>query len=129
MNTRRRFLITAPLGIVGATIGCKHEAPASSGPGPSTPGAPPTFATAPAVGPEISPATFAEAEKLAQVTMDDAERQMAAASWRRSMAPLLERRTGPRKVALAAGRRAGDALESGAVWRDAGPLATRSCAA
>jgi Asp-tRNA(Asn)/Glu-tRNA(Gln) amidotransferase A subunit family amidase len=48
----------------------------------------------------VAAATFAEAEKLAQVTMTPAEREMAAASWRRSMAPLLERRTGPRKVAL-----------------------------
>ena len=32
--------------------------------------------------------------------MSAAEREMAAASWRRSMAPLLERRSGPRKVAL-----------------------------
>ena len=32
--------------------------------------------------------------------MSAAEREMAAASWRRSMAPLLERRVGPRKVAL-----------------------------
>jgi Asp-tRNA(Asn)/Glu-tRNA(Gln) amidotransferase A subunit family amidase len=32
--------------------------------------------------------------------MSAAERDMAAASWRQSMAPLLERRTGPRKVAL-----------------------------
>ena len=35
-----------------------------------------------------------------QVTMTPAERAMAAASWRTSMAPLLERRTGPRRVAL-----------------------------
>ena len=34
--------------------------------------------------------------------MTDAEREMAADSWRRSMAPLLERRTGPRTVALGA---------------------------
>jgi Asp-tRNA(Asn)/Glu-tRNA(Gln) amidotransferase A subunit family amidase len=32
--------------------------------------------------------------------MTPAERQMAAASWQRSMAPFLERRVGPRKVAL-----------------------------
>jgi Asp-tRNA(Asn)/Glu-tRNA(Gln) amidotransferase A subunit family amidase len=51
-------------------------------------------------GPPVSASTFAEAEKLAQVTMSPAEREMAAASWRRSMAPLLERRTGPRKVAI-----------------------------
>jgi Asp-tRNA(Asn)/Glu-tRNA(Gln) amidotransferase A subunit family amidase len=48
----------------------------------------------------VSSATFAEAEKLAQVRMTPAEREVAAASWPRSMAPLLERRTGPRKVAL-----------------------------
>jgi Asp-tRNA(Asn)/Glu-tRNA(Gln) amidotransferase A subunit family amidase len=41
-----------------------------------------------------------EAEKLAQVTMTAAERDMAAESWRRTMAPLLERRVGPRKVTL-----------------------------
>ena len=33
--------------------------------------------------------------------MTPAEREMAAASWQRSMAPLFERRVGPRKVALA----------------------------
>jgi Asp-tRNA(Asn)/Glu-tRNA(Gln) amidotransferase A subunit family amidase len=48
----------------------------------------------------VSPSTFAEAEKLAQVTMSPAEREMAAANWQRSMAPLFERRVGPRKVAL-----------------------------
>jgi Asp-tRNA(Asn)/Glu-tRNA(Gln) amidotransferase A subunit family amidase len=46
------------------------------------------------------PSTFAAAEKLAQVTMSVGEREMAAASWRRTMAGLLERRAGPRKVAL-----------------------------
>ena len=100
MNTRRKFLITAPLGLAGiaATRAIQAQAP----PAPP-PGAPPTFGTAPAAGPSVSPATFAEAEKLAQVEMTDAERSMAAASWRSSMAPLLERRVGPRKVALDAG--------------------------
>jgi Asp-tRNA(Asn)/Glu-tRNA(Gln) amidotransferase A subunit family amidase len=102
MNTRRQFLITAPLGVLGATIACRNEPSTASAPAASTPGAPPTFATAPAAGPEVSASTFAEAEKLVQVTMSDADRQMAAGSWRRSMAPLLERRTGPRRVALAA---------------------------
>ncbi|HVT40437.1 MAG TPA: amidase, partial [Gemmatimonadaceae bacterium] len=49
---------------------------------------------------QVSPATFAEAAKLAQVELTPAERSMAAASWRSAMAPLLERRVGPRKVAL-----------------------------
>jgi Asp-tRNA(Asn)/Glu-tRNA(Gln) amidotransferase A subunit family amidase len=101
MNTRRRFLITAPLGILGgAAAACRKEQQGVVPQPPSTPGAPPTFGSAPAVGPEVSPSTFAEAEKLAQVTMTEAERSMAAASWRQSMAPLLERRVGPRKVEL-----------------------------
>jgi Asp-tRNA(Asn)/Glu-tRNA(Gln) amidotransferase A subunit family amidase len=52
-------------------------------------------------GPEVTPSTFAEAEKLVQVAMTDRERQQMAQSWRRSMAALLERRTGPRTVPLA----------------------------
>jgi Asp-tRNA(Asn)/Glu-tRNA(Gln) amidotransferase A subunit family amidase len=98
VNTRRQFLIQAPLGLLGAVAACRgnDQAPASAPP----PGAPPTFGTAPAVGPDVSAATFAEAEKLAQVRMTAAERTQAAASWRTSMASMLERRTGPRKVAL-----------------------------
>src|SRR5262245_16744510 len=102
MNTRRQFLITAPMGMLAAAVGCRGEqqaAPGASAPS-TTPGAPPAFGTAPAVGPEVSVATFAEAEKLVQVTMSAAERDMAAGSWRRSMAPLLERRVGPRKIKL-----------------------------
>ncbi len=102
MNTRRQFLITAPLGLLGAVAACKGEgqggAPQQTG--EPVAGAPPTFGTAPAVGPEVTPATFVEAEKLAQVTMTDAHRQQAAASWRTSMASMLERRVGPRKATL-----------------------------
>jgi Asp-tRNA(Asn)/Glu-tRNA(Gln) amidotransferase A subunit family amidase len=103
MNTRRQFLITAPLAALGAAS-CRSEPQSSraSAP-PATAGAPPTFGTGPLSGPPVSAATFAEAEKLFQVTMTPAERDLAAASWRRSMAPLLERRTGPRKSALDAG--------------------------
>jgi len=64
------------------------------------PGAPPAFGTGPAVGPEVSVTTFAEAEKLVQFEMTAAERAVAAASWRKTMAGLYERRTGPRKLAL-----------------------------
>jgi Asp-tRNA(Asn)/Glu-tRNA(Gln) amidotransferase A subunit family amidase len=64
------------------------------------PGAPPAFGAGPAVGPEVSAATFAEAEKLVQFEMTAAERAVAAGSWRRTMAAVYERRTGPRKVAL-----------------------------
>jgi Asp-tRNA(Asn)/Glu-tRNA(Gln) amidotransferase A subunit family amidase len=104
MNTRRQFLIRAPLGFLVTAAACRVEAPASTSQSssPSTPGAPPTFGNAGGVGPDVTPATFAEAEKLVQFAMTPAERQQAAASWRESMAPYLERRTGPRKVAIAA---------------------------
>jgi Asp-tRNA(Asn)/Glu-tRNA(Gln) amidotransferase A subunit family amidase len=107
MNTRRQFLIRAPLGVlVAAATACNTEsptpAPQSAPPTPSTPGAPPTFGTGSGSGPAVTPATFAEAEKLMQVTMTPAERQQAADTWRQSLAPYLERRTGPRKVAIAA---------------------------
>ncbi len=105
MNSRRQFLIRAPIGLVGAVAACrgsseKTPAATSGAPGGTPPGTPPTFASAPAVGPAVSSSTFAEAEKLAQVELTDAERTMAAASWPRAMAPYLERRTGPRKIAL-----------------------------
>ncbi|HYT77285.1 MAG TPA: amidase [Vicinamibacterales bacterium] len=104
MNTRRQFLITAPLGVLVTAAACRYDlqAPATSQSTPATPGAPPTFGTGPGSGPEVTPATFAEAEKLMQVTMTPAERKQAADSWRTSMAPYLERRRGPRKVAIAA---------------------------
>jgi Asp-tRNA(Asn)/Glu-tRNA(Gln) amidotransferase A subunit family amidase len=101
MNTRRQFLIRAPLGfLVGAAVGSDAVHAAVDQVPASTPGAPPTFGTGRGSGPPVTPATFAEAEKLMQVTMTPAERQQAAASWRTSMAPYLERRTGPRKVAI-----------------------------
>ena len=104
MNTRRQFLIRAPLGFLVGTAACKREAPPPATQStPATPGAPPTFGTGAGSGPAVTPATFAEAEKLMQVTMTPAERQQAADSWRSSMAPYLERRTGPRKVAIVAG--------------------------
>jgi len=96
MNSRRKFLIKAPLGLLGAAAAARADAPEPAAP----PGAPPTFNSAPPVGPEVSAATFAEAEKLVQVTMTPAQRDMVSGSWRTSMAPLLERRTGPRTVSL-----------------------------
>jgi Asp-tRNA(Asn)/Glu-tRNA(Gln) amidotransferase A subunit family amidase len=113
MNTRRQFLIQAPIGLLGVLAACRGDEtkPAAQGTAPNTtPGAPGAFNTAPAVGPEVTTATFAEAEKLAQVTMTDAQRQMAAGSWRTAMAGLAERRTGPRKVMLE------DTLAPATVW-------------
>src|ERR1700750_618308 len=104
MNTRRQFLLCAPLGFLVAAAACSTETPQSSQQPAATPppGAPPTFGTGKGSGPDVTPATFAEAEKLMQVTLTPAERQQAADSWRTSMAPYLERRAGPRKVAIEA---------------------------
>src|SRR6266700_4175828 len=102
MNTRRQFLLRAPLGVLVAAAACRDKPQSlSSQSTPVTPGAPPTFGTGTGSGPEVTPGTFAEAEKLMQVTMTPAERQQAADSWRESLAPYFERRTGPRKVAIA----------------------------
>jgi Asp-tRNA(Asn)/Glu-tRNA(Gln) amidotransferase A subunit family amidase len=100
LNTRRQFLIRAPLGLLAAAAACRNQQQNASASPPLPAGAPPTFGTAPGVGPQVAPSTFAEAEKLAQVVLTPAERTMAAASWRSAMAPLLERRIGPRKVTL-----------------------------
>ncbi len=110
MNTRRQFLIQAPIGLLGVLAACRGEEQQPAVANQSTPGAPTAFNTAPPVGPEVTPATFAEAEKLEQVTMTQAQREMAANSWRTSMAALLERRTGPRKIALE------DTLAPATVW-------------
>ncbi len=59
------------------------------------------FGTALPVGPEVSVATFAEAEKLVQVTLTPKDRAQAAGNWSKAMAPVYERRVGPRKIALA----------------------------
>jgi Asp-tRNA(Asn)/Glu-tRNA(Gln) amidotransferase A subunit family amidase len=100
VNSRRQFLVQAPLGLLGAVAACQGAENKSTAAPP--PGAPPTFGAAPLAGPEVSPSTFAEAEKLVQVELSRDQREMAAKSWRASMAALYERRTGPRKVALEA---------------------------
>jgi Asp-tRNA(Asn)/Glu-tRNA(Gln) amidotransferase A subunit family amidase len=103
VNTRRQFLVKAPFGIATLAAACRGASRADTEPSASaTPGAPPAFGTGVGAGPEVTPTTFAEAEKLAQVHLADDERAMVAGSWRRIMAPLLERRVGPRAVELAA---------------------------
>lgn len=90
-KSRREFLVTSSAMLASAAAGAAEEQ--------SPPvGTPPAFGTTPAVGPEVTPATFAAAEKLVQVELIEAERAMAAGSWRSSMAALYERRVGPRKV-------------------------------
>jgi Asp-tRNA(Asn)/Glu-tRNA(Gln) amidotransferase A subunit family amidase len=96
-KSRRDFLTNTSLGLLGAAVAfpVKPQNPAAP-----PPGAPPAFGTAPAVGPEVLPVTFVEAEKLVQVELTGKELEVAATSWRNNMAALYERRTGPRKVAL-----------------------------
>src|SRR6266481_144653 len=101
MNTRLQSLLRAPLLVLVAAAACRKAPPSNSQSTPVTPGAPPTFGTGTGSGPVVTPATFAEAEKLMQVTMTPAERQQAADTWRWSLAPYLERRRGPRKMAIA----------------------------
>ena len=106
-RSRRQFITTSlSLGVLGAAAlrgrGLAQD-PAQNpaqNPGALPPGAPPAFGAGPAVGPEVSATTFAEAEKLAQFEMNAQERSVAAGSWRKTMAALYERRTGPRKLAL-----------------------------
>ena len=98
MKSRREFLTSAPLALLGAAVASygQTQNPAQQ----QTPGAPPAFGTAAAVGPEVTSATFAEAEKLVQVQMTPAELAEAAGNWRMAMAPLYEMRVGPRKATL-----------------------------
>jgi Asp-tRNA(Asn)/Glu-tRNA(Gln) amidotransferase A subunit family amidase len=96
-SSRRDFLAASSLAVVAAAL--HSQTPTGQTP-ELPPGAPVAFGTSPAVGPEVSAATFAEAEKLAQIEMTAADRAQAASNWRMQMAPLLERRTGPRKIAL-----------------------------
>jgi Asp-tRNA(Asn)/Glu-tRNA(Gln) amidotransferase A subunit family amidase len=94
MPTRRKFLTTTSLGLLGTALAAK-ESPAEQ-----TPGAPPVFGTSAPVGPAITADTLREAEKLVQIKNTEKDLAQAAGNWQQSMAPLYERRTGPRKLAL-----------------------------
>src|SRR5262249_12292078 len=87
----------ASLSLLGAAVASRAQ---TQKPGEPPAGAPPAFNTSPPVGPEVSSSTFAEAEKLVNVELTAPDRTMAADSWRTSMAPLYERRIGPRKINL-----------------------------
>jgi len=102
-NSRREFLTQTSLGVLAAAaspLATPLSAQQPENPPNAPPGQPPAFGTAPAVGPEVSTNTFAEAEKLVQVEMTAADRAIAASNWRMQMAPLYELRVGPRKLAL-----------------------------
>lgn len=93
-NTRRRFLNKASAALAATLAACHKPATTTATPAPGTP---PAFGVAPEVGPPVSSATFAEAEKLAQFPLTPGQRETAASIWRRMAAPLYERRTGPKK--------------------------------
>ena len=90
-KSRRDFLIASSTALVAA-LAPKLEAQTQT---PPPAGTPPVFGTAHAVGPEVSAATFDEAEKLVQVELNSRHRAEAAQNWRNSMAALYECRTGP----------------------------------
>jgi len=96
-KSRRKFLATASLSLLGAAAAPNSHA---ENPDQEPAGEPPAFGTGAGVGPQVSPQTFAEAEKLVQIQLTESERAQAASSWRINMASLYERRTGPRKVQL-----------------------------
>src|SRR6202795_2616362 len=97
-KTRRKFLTETSLGLLGAAVAGKQQ----QKPGEPPAGTPPAFGTGPAVGPEVSPGTFAEAEKVVQVELSPADRELVASSWRGNMAALYERRAGPHRVMIEA---------------------------
>ena len=106
-KSRREFLAYTSMSVLGMAARFQTS---EQQPDHPPAGTPPAFGTSPAVGPEVSPGAFAEAEKLVQVQLTSAERAEAASNWRNSMAALYERRTGPRKVSLERG------LAPGARW-------------
>jgi Asp-tRNA(Asn)/Glu-tRNA(Gln) amidotransferase A subunit family amidase len=134
-KSRRRFLAQASISLVGAAVASSSRAQDASEPPPGTP---PAFGTAPPVGPDVAPSSFAAAERLMQVQLTASERDVATSNWRSAMAPLYERRSGPRTVELEPtlapysrwdplppGEKAGPGQDQ-FVWRqvDPGPLPT-----
>ena len=98
-KSRRQFLAQSSLTLLAAAA-VPSLTEAQNPPANSTPGMPPAFGTAPAAGPEVTTSDFAGAEKLLQAPLTEADRAQAAGNWRNAMAPLYERRTGPRKLPI-----------------------------
>src|SRR5690348_17890809 len=91
IKSRRAFLKRSSIGLAAAAVGCRapnqsgqQPAPPAASGGPPPPGMPPAFGTAPPVGPEVSAVTFAESEKLVQVSLTPAEQKQAASKDRKS---------------------------------------------
>ncbi len=123
MKARRDFLVRMPLALVGMLAAWKLRAQTTSP--EAVPGATPAFNTGEGTGPAVTQQTFADAEKLMQVSMSEAHREQAASSWRTAMAGTMDRRVGPRRITLEAG------LAPATVWNpelpghDVGPTHDR----
>jgi len=114
VKTRREFLAVTGVGVLSAAAGADtvlsaHEGGIGSAvaehiaahtPTQEPAGMPPAFGTAKPTGPVVSVETFAEAEKVVQVELNKRHREQLAQTWRVNMAPLYERRAGPRKMPL-----------------------------
>jgi hypothetical protein len=74
-TSRRRFLTQTSIGLLGAAVASRSQQTSES-----PPGAPPAFGTAPPVGPEVSPSTIAQAERLMQVQLTPGEAQCHGAA-------------------------------------------------
>ncbi len=98
-QSRRKFLARTAAGVVGAAAARRAAAVPDPTPTPVA-GTPPAFGTAPPVGPDISATTVAEAQKLVRIEFTAAQQAQIAGSWQRAMASTMERRTGPRKLAI-----------------------------
>ena len=109
-KSRREFLTLTSAAMLGTAAMTRLQAQSSSN---LPPGAPSAFGAGPAFGPEVTVTTFAESERLVQFPMTEAERAEAAASWRRNLASVYERRVGPRKLALE------DTLAPATTWNPA----------
>jgi Asp-tRNA(Asn)/Glu-tRNA(Gln) amidotransferase A subunit family amidase len=117
VKTRREFLAATGIALLGTAVSTDRiVSPVGSGGGAASAeqnptqvpqqepaGMPPAFGTAKPVGPEVSVETFVQAEKLVQVELKDADIAQAGKTWRVNMAPLYERRVGPRKMELQSG--------------------------
>jgi Asp-tRNA(Asn)/Glu-tRNA(Gln) amidotransferase A subunit family amidase len=106
-KSRREFLTQSSLGILGAAVAVKADAleelqkvAQKQKPGAEPEGTPPVYGAGPAIGPQVSPETFVEAEKLVQIEMPPAHIKQAADSWPYTVANVYERRTGPHKLAI-----------------------------
>jgi len=100
-NSRREFLTKSSMSLLGAAMMTNAAEAATRKQTLLTPGAPPAFDTSAPVGPAVTPATFAEAQKLMRVELSPGELAETAGNWQQSMAALYERRQGPKKIELA----------------------------